>query len=338
MIKTFSLLACFFSVFQCFAQKSDFAHINFQKADRIALEYKNEGLTNLPELAYKLTSQLDTDVERFRAIYKWVCNTIANDYKLYQKNMRKRQRFKNDTLKLSEWNNHFRRLSFKTLLKNKKTICTGYAYLVKELSQLANIKCEIVNGYAKTSTITIERLTIPNHSWNAVELNGKWYLCDPTWASGTPNPKTLLFEFNYNDGFFLADPKLFSVNHFPEEAKWFLLDDEQPSFQDFLDAPMIYGKTYTNLITYNAPKKMHYELKKHETLTFNCQLLKAVDTKDVRLVIDNGNDSKTIQPKNSSITHNHLTIEHTFERNGFYDVHLYFGLDLIATHTVRVKS
>ena len=56
------------------AQKADFSTITFEKADKIALEYKNETLTNLPELAYKLTSDLATDVERFRAIFKWVCS------------------------------------------------------------------------------------------------------------------------------------------------------------------------------------------------------------------------------------------------------------------------
>ena len=54
------------------AQKSDFKHINFNKADSIANLYKNEKLTNLPLLAYKLTYRLDTDVEKFRAIYIWV--------------------------------------------------------------------------------------------------------------------------------------------------------------------------------------------------------------------------------------------------------------------------
>ena len=75
------------------AQVSDFKHLDFTKADSIALSLKKEKLTNLPELSYKLTSNLDTDAERFRAIYRWVCANIANDYGLYLKNNRKRQRF-----------------------------------------------------------------------------------------------------------------------------------------------------------------------------------------------------------------------------------------------------
>ena len=102
----------FIFVFQLNAQKSDYSTINFEKADKIALEYKNETLTNLPELAHKLTSELPTDVERFRAIFKWVCGNIANDYGMFARNMRKRQRYKNDSVKLNEWNTKFKKIVF----------------------------------------------------------------------------------------------------------------------------------------------------------------------------------------------------------------------------------
>ena len=86
----------FIFVFQLNAQIADFNTINFEKADAVALEYKDEMLTNLPELARKLTADLTTDAERFRAIFKWVCSTIANDYTSFSRNKRKRQRFKKD--------------------------------------------------------------------------------------------------------------------------------------------------------------------------------------------------------------------------------------------------
>src|SRR5690606_26345265 len=152
------------------------------------------------------------------------------------------QRFKSDSLKLKAWNDTFRKLSLRTLMEDQRAICTGYAYLVQEMSKLAGIACEVVHGYARTSTIPLKTLDMPNHSWNAVKLDGKWYLCDPTWASGVPNASTFRFEFRYNDGFFLTDPKLFAINHHPVDAKWLLIDDGAPSFEDFLEAPIFYGK------------------------------------------------------------------------------------------------
>ena len=336
-----SLLYIFIFIFACQsnAQISDFDGIDFQKADGIALACKNERLNNLPQLAYKLTSNLNTDVERFRAIFMWVCSNVANDYGQYTKNMRKRQRYLDNPLKLEAWNTRFRKTSFKTLIDEHKTICTGYAYLIKELSSLAGIDCEIVHGYARTSTINVEKLNAPNHSWNAVKLDDKWYLCDPTWASGVPNLKNHQFEFQYNDGFFLAHPKLFAVNHFPEDTKWMLLENkDEPSFESFIEAPVIYGQAYANLSNHHSPEKMHNTIQRHEKVVFKFQLLKPIDTEDISLLIDNGVSSKKIQPELTSIDEASLTVEYEFERTGFYDVHFLIGPDLISTYTFKVKS
>jgi len=132
-LKTLQYILLFFVACQSHAQISDFNHIDFKNADSAAMACKDEGLTNLAELSFKLTSNLTTDVERFRAIYRWVCGNIANDYSLYLKNKRKRERFKTDSTKLKDWNDAFRKRLFKKLLSDKKTICTGYAYVVKEL-------------------------------------------------------------------------------------------------------------------------------------------------------------------------------------------------------------
>ena len=323
---------------QSSAQISDFETIDFNKADSIALVYKNETLDNLPELVHNLTSELNTDVERFRAIYMWVCTNIANDYGLYSKNMRKRQRFKNDPLKLEVWNDQFRKISFRKMLRKQRTICTGYAYLIKEFSSLANIECEIVQGFARTSTVNIETLDIPNHSWNAVKLDRKWYLCDPTWASGVPNATTFQFEFKYNDGFFLPHPELFAINHYPVDKKWLLMNDDQLTFEAFLEAPIFYGKAYEHLSLYFKPKKMHNTVHKNEPVIFKCQLLKPVKASDISLVIDDGINGKKTHPKSVLIENETLTIAYKFETAGFYDVHLFVGSDLISTYTFDVKG
>lgn len=328
----------FIIAFQSYAQISDFNHINFKKADSIALVYNDEELYNLPKLAFQLTSDLDTEAEQFRAIYRWVCHNISNNYGLYLKNKRNRNRFKTDSTKLKTWNDDFRKTLFKKLLKNKTTICTGYAYLVKELAHLANLECEIVQGYGRVSTTDIENIDLPNHSWNAIKLSNKWYLCDPTWASGIPNPKTNRFTFKYNDGFFLAEPELFAVNHFPVESKWWLLDENIPTFESFLASPIIYGKAYTNLKRHLAPKQMHQTIKKFDTITFKYQLKNTIKSKDISLLINNGSNNRKTKPQSTSIKNKSLTIKHQFIRSGFYDLHLYFGDDLISTYTIKVKS
>ena len=78
-------------------------------------------------------------------------------------------------------------------------MCTGYAYLIKELCFLANIESEIIDGYARTVRSNIDALDMANHSWNAVKLNNKWYLCDATWSSGyTLNKSIFINPFSSN--------------------------------------------------------------------------------------------------------------------------------------------
>ena len=167
-----------------YAQITDFKSIDFTRADNIAKLNEGSSLKNLPLLAHKLTHNLPTKVEKFRAIYFWVCHNIKGDYSQYIKVASKRKKLKDNTAEFLKWNSAYKKVMFKKLLKHKRTMCTGYAYLIKELCFLANIECEIVDGYGRTVDENINTLETANHSWNAVKLNNKWYLCDATWASG----------------------------------------------------------------------------------------------------------------------------------------------------------
>ena len=338
-LKLFYIILLTVTVCQLQAQIGDFDHVDFKKADSIALSYPKEDISNLPQLTYKLTSHLKTDAERFRAIYRWVCANIKNDYSLYLKNKYKREKYKDDSIAYHKWQTSFRQKLFKKLLQKKRTICTGYAYLVKTMSKFANIECELINGYGKVSTTDIDSLTLPNHSWNAVKLNGKWYLCDPTWASGIPDPESNRFTFHYNDGFFLTNPELFAVNHFPIEEKWWLMGKKDiPTFGAFLNAPIIYGSAYKRLDFHFAPTQMHHHIKTSEKVVFKYQLKEGIRKDKIRLVIDSGYNQRKIKPSSSELNGKLLNIEHQFNKTGFYDVHLYLGEDLISTYTVEVEN
>lgn len=213
-----------FSVQIC-AQRGDFANIRFTKADRLATALEGEELTNLPILTHRLTVQLRTDVEKFRAIYYWVTHNIKGDYSMTRKSNYARKKYRDDPKALQQWNHTYRKEVFIKLLNNKETLCTGYAYLIKKMSLLAGIPCEIVNGYDPTTTLTSKKKTpLSNHAWNAIQLDGTWYLCDATWSSGYTDMATSLFEYDYDDSYFLMEPSEFIKTHKPEIIKWSLLE------------------------------------------------------------------------------------------------------------------
>lgn len=318
------------------AQQSDFKHIDFSKADAIAKSVKSKRLYELNKLTLQLTADLQTDVEKLRSIHTWICSNVANDFSLYSLNERKRKKYVNDSIQLERWNSDFKQRLFKKLLKKKKTICTGYAYLLKEMCTIAGIKAEMVNGFGKTATTDFSELPMPNHTWNVVQLNNKWYVCDPTWSTGISFPEEGRFEFNYNDGYFLADPKIFNLNHFPLEKKYSLLE-EPLDFNSFVQYPIIYGDAYHFIKDYIEPTKMHHELFKNDTLTFTYVLKKPIDTHQIKFITFNGSDERSFTPiidyKNDV-----LTLRHQFKNKGYFDLHVYLENKLIATYTVAVKK
>lgn len=320
-----------------FSQQSDFKHIDFTKADFIGKTFKSRKLVNLQKVTLSLTENLETEVEKFRAIYIWICHNIANDYGLYVLNDRKRKKFSKDSIRLSEWNSHFKKVLFKKLIKRKKTICTGYAYLLKEMCEKVGIEAKMVNGYGRTSDVYIEDLEEPNHTWNVVKLNGKWYLCDPTWATGISYPEEGKFKFLYNDGYFLTEPKVFFQNHFPLENDYSLLQNSTPKLTEFIEMPLLYAEAYNILKESLLPLTMHNELKVNETFTFKYKLTKQIDVNKIRFVISTGIIEKTIKPK-IILQENKLTLQNTFTRKGFYDVHFYIDSKIIATYTFNVTE
>ena len=320
------------------AQLSDFKDINFRKADSIAYSYKGESLYNLPLLSYNLTNSLTSDVEKFRAIYTWVSTNIENDYWSYVKNKRKRRQFQNDSVALENWNTSFRKKVFQKLLKEKKTLCTGYAYLVRELANMSDIECEVIDGYGKTTTTNIdEQNSIPNHSWNAVKLNDKWYLSDATWSSGFFNIDKNEFISEYNDGYFLADPKLFVQNHYPLDTEWLCLDNK-PSISDFLNAPLIYKHAFNyGLIPLN-PSTMKLEATKDEVISFLFDISKSTTTENIELEINTGSTKYSQKPVIKRNKKGYLEIQYTFKRLGHYDVHLKINDQYLFTYVVSIKK
>lgn len=66
------------------------------------------------------------------------------------------------------------------------------------LCRFANINCKAVSGFAKGAGY------YPGETYNTscdgkhakVQINGEWYLCDPTWAAGTVS-KLILYRHTF---------------------------------------------------------------------------------------------------------------------------------------------
>ncbi len=321
----------------CHGQRDDFINVDFGKADSIALMHKGESLRNLPILIHGLTASLETDVEKFRAIYTWVGTNIENDYHAYVRTSKKRKKHADDRTAFLEWNKSFTPKVFEKLVEQRKTACTGYAFLIKEMAQIAGLECKIIDGYGRTPTLILDEESIPNHSWNAIELDGKWYLADATWSAGLVifdegEPR---FEHDYFDGYFLADPALFAKNHYPLEKKWTLLSNP-PGFDEFIKSPIVYKEAFASNIVPVQPNEMFLETTKSKPIEFIFETPKDIKNENTILILNNGNSDKSVHPE-STYEKSQLRLKHVFDKTGKFDVHIQMNDTIVATYVVKVK-
>ncbi|HMG90063.1 MAG TPA: hypothetical protein VK589_08380 [Chryseolinea sp.] len=317
-----------------YGQLSDFVATDFEKADSIAELYPQYPLKDLKVLSDKLTGPLVSDVEKFRSIFKWVCLNIENDYTLYLENKNRREKLTGN--ELATWEKKFSRHVFDILVKGHRTICTGYAYLIKELAFHAGLNCKIIDGYGRSAQANIGGSGIVNHSWNVVQLAGKWYPCDGTWSSGAIDGPRQTFVKKFDDAYFLSDPALFTRSHYPLDTIWMLLD-HKPTLESFLNGPIVYIGTFRYGVEPLSPYSFRIEASRGANISFQFVTdqkdkfqqvefyIEASKTYDP-FVIMSSNDNKTV-----------YSIDHTFSSRGKRAVHIVLDGSHVLTYEVNVR-
>ncbi|WP_186438328.1 transglutaminase domain-containing protein [Cohnella terricola] len=120
-------------------------------------------------------------------------------------------------------------------LMEGSTVCQGYALLTYEMMRQAGIPVKIVEGTSRGQA----------HTWNLVQIGGKWYHIDTTWNDPVPDTAGKVYYNYYN----LTDSQL-RVDH-----KW------KPSAEYPL-AVSDYGKVLTALAAKGSDfyKKLYGQL------------------------------------------------------------------------------
>ncbi len=321
--------------FNLYSQITDFPDADFRKADSVANVFTNHSLRDLKLLAEKLTGSFSKEEEKFRAIYFWVCNNIESDYQYYRLNEKQRTKLRNQPDQLNAWNVQFSKRVFERLLQERKTVCTGYAYLIKALSFWAGLECVIVDGYGRSVGSNVGGDGTPNHSWNAVRINGKWYVCDATWSSGTVIPETGMFIKNFDDAYFLPAPEIFVQHHFPLDTAFMFLKDrkDKPMLHDFLEAPIVYKKAYAFEAIPVFPETFHTAATKGQSVSFQFKTGRIIPITNVSLQVN----GRLIRPEIQIDDAGKYTIVHRFESKRKHIVHLLLNSNYISSYAIEVR-
>lgn len=231
----------------------------FSSIDKHALAAPPEVELSITALARYLVKPARDDLEKVRAIYRWITDRITYDV--------------DDFL-----GGRPGVCDPEAVLKQRIALCDGYSRLFKSMCDDAGIEAAVIKGLDKGWGYTPGKVfgDAPTHSWNAVKLSGAWYLLDLTWAAGTV--KNNGFVKKLNEFYYLTRPDQFVFNHLPADPRWQLLGDplirEQwealPVLNEFLFAAGVSSqdimktaqrKTFRGLVktwhTYGLPFVIH---------------------------------------------------------------------------------
>jgi hypothetical protein len=234
---------------------------------------------SLKSLSRKITSGITSERKKLEAILYWVTENIEYDVANYQRSLSGQKIYPDfhihHTDSIARERAYDEAIACLTIFR-RKGVCDGYARLFKSLCIHSGIQCVVVNGKAKT--ILSEQLE--GHAWNAVRLEGKWQLVDPTWASGYVNGDT--YTKKRHLFYFLTDPQAMFINHLPDEQKWTLLNKEfnATTFgQSPIEDVTVIEK---GLIDYN-PKKRELKIKRGQPITFSMEFNKSPEDLSINI-------------------------------------------------------
>lgn len=305
----------------------------YKQADSVAAVYEGHSLMNLKDLADKLTTPLCSDHDKFRAIYRWVCENVENDYEMSLIHKIKSEKLRGD--ELVAWNKKFRERVFRKLIRERKTVCTGYAWLIKELARHAGLTCEVVDGYGRTGKTNVGGKGVLNHSWNAVRLDGAWYLCDATWSSGFVDPRLSMFIKNFNEGYFLTPPQLFLLNHYPADTRW-KLTDQKLTLKEFLNAPLPYRSAFNQKVIPVYPATYNVTTRKGEAIHVSYHIIGDEPVNEVSLQTSRSGNLKTVDVSFTKDDENVYKTDYAFNNKGSYDVYVLVNGSYVFTYHVTV--
>jgi len=245
---------------------------NLKGVDTIVLNYKK--FENIEDLSDKIKTDFHSDIERVRAIYTWMANNIRyNNHHLrlpnriiYTSQKDLKEQIKNQI-----------KISANFVFNSQKGICYDYASLFYILCENLAIKSEIIHGFAKTKVTAIELDYNPklysNHAWNKVYIDNNPYLIDATWSlTIIPNKNGYIKDINYN--YFLTNPYLFILDHYPENYKDSLIKDVISELS-FINYPKVHLNNYKNVRLIRPIKsKINRKIKTNTQFTF--QVIKPV--------------------------------------------------------------
>ena len=271
----------------------------YSRIDSYALATPVQPEQDIQTLAAYLSAGAQTDLEKARCIYRWETDRISYNAQAFLAGIQSDG-------------------SPESTLRARTAVCDGYAKLYAALGQAAGLNVTVVPGFCKGYGFDAlhARPEAANHAWNAIWLDGRWQLIDPTWGAGYIDPSGH-FVKRYSEHFFLTSPEEFICDHFPLDPANQLLP-QALSRQQFLDKAEVMPAFYHYGLHLESHAQAVIQANQSVTVT-----LSGPPDLDFMGVLER-DGQKPSYPCTLVTKRDRLyTIEARFPREGRYDLKLY---------------
>ncbi len=173
-----------------------------------------------------------------------------------------------------------------TVNKRKIAVCAGYARLFQAIARHAGYNAEYIVGAVRDENSEIDG---DSHAWNAIEIEGKWYLVDPTWDSGHAVHENR--SERHDTDYLLTPPAVFGLDHFPSQKRW-QLSPAPLTRGEFIRQPMMSPRFYWQGFELVTPVRSHVSVHGFVEIKLKTPPKMFVSAKFVEKGQDNRNECK----------------------------------------------
>ncbi|MCS6807438.1 MAG: transglutaminase domain-containing protein [Bacteroidota bacterium] len=186
-------------------------------------------LQPLPRLVSYLIKPATNDIEKARAIARWITSNISYDFEAASLN----------SSSVSD--------NPDSVLYYRKALASGFATLFVRMMHIAGVEAFTISGFKKGfNFVPGDASTLKRHTWNAFRTGGKTYLVDlPVYKEVETDNSYILA---YADAFFCIPPEQLIYTSFPDDKRWQCLS-EPITKEQFINSVQCFGALHGYFIT-----------------------------------------------------------------------------------------
>jgi hypothetical protein len=189
--------------------------------------------TDLVSVAKYLVREERDPFQRIKALHDYVVSRVEYDVRAYRSKTYPPQ-------------------TPEAVFQNRRAVCAGYANLFAAMGQAAGEEVVTLSGDVPTPA---ENWEFEGHAWNAVRIEGAWYLVDVTWDAGHVSGS--LFTRSYTTKYLFMPPREFLQMHLPDDPHWQLLETPLDRGEAMRQARAYVQQHYASRIDPQKPRTEH---------------------------------------------------------------------------------